>query len=900
MKFSSSGTGSSPTTRNSRPHDLNHTTTLISPNDNDDDDDTDHLLATIPLLNIGLNRSSYYTTENYISTFSNPLYTGYPAKYDIEVQLGSEMRLKDFLASIPSFSDFSEQQLLLLERRASISKYQPDEIIFYQQTKGDAFYIIHSGAVDIYIQDDLTLLPSDLGSRVNHLTEGCYFGERALMTLEPRAATVKSSSTSHQSTTVCLVFSRQTFEDAISGSNALLGNDINDSIDWSKDHETRSLYRHIEKILKIEKMTEITIKIRRVLYELTTAFTPELSADEVIARMVMTIKIALKGDRVGLFVLSEDRKSMVLKVSERSKGIRLPIKGLAGSVIESNQPMNIPDAYKDERFDNTMDRRTGYRTRQVLGVPVRHPLTGETIGLLQVNNRLDGSHDEFTNEEQGFLEIAAEQLSELLYGRADVFLNAGTNNSTEHTSANDASVAIVNSSDVMTPFQVELISFNFFYEEYVDPSVKYLELVVSLHLGVSQLCHSRSVIVEIPTPGSSTSPDGKSTTSKRRKSLVATSGEMSLNLRNRLIFNIATRDLPRAARILYRVGGSKKKKGPYDPIGWAAAPIYDFKGRMDCQLSVNLFQGDNNVPINTTLTNTHHDRSPSLSAVLCADLILNANTTPSPHHHTATSPRLITVIHSMPKTTQTIQGAVEQFTESSMNELERILLLSFNPLSTQLLTSEDKEFLWSLRYNILDRSELLAAFLMCVQWQNVEHVHEVYELLDLWEPPLPQQALQLLDRRFMDPKIRAYAVHCLEELDDDELALYMLQLCQQLKFENHADSALSRFLLRRSLANKRLIGHMFFWQLQSEAQNIDVRQRFITLLQVTLPLSVPHSRSLSVFLCLSLYPLSLSLSLSSTSLCLSLSLSLCVFVCLSLASLWPLSLSLCISPSHRP
>jgi len=53
--------------------------------------------------------------------------------------------------------------------------------------------------------------------------------------------------------------------------------------------------------------------------------------------------------------------------------------------------------------------------------------------------------------------------------------------------------------------------------------------------------------------------------------------------------------------------------------------------------------------------------------------------------------------------------------------------------------------------------------------------------------------LQLLDRRFMDPKVRAYAVHCLENLPDDELALFMLQLCQQLKFERYADSILSVF-----------------------------------------------------------------------------------------------------------
>lgn len=120
--------------------------------------------------------------------------------------------------------------------------------------------------------------------------------------------------------------------------------------------------------------------------------------------------------------------------------------------------------------------------------------------------------------------------------------------------------------------------------------------------------------------------------------------------------------------------------------------------------------------------------------------------------------------------------------------------------------------------------------------------------------------------------MRAYAVHCLEELPDDELALYMLQLCQQLKFErysahiffllqirilivdiclvhfnvyyvsrnslihvhihSHVDSALSRFLLRRALTKPRLIGHIYYWLLQSEVYNADVTKRYVILLQV--------------------------------------------------------------------
>jgi hypothetical protein len=46
------------------------------------------------------------------------------------------------------------------------------------------------------------------------------------------------------------------------------------------------------------------------------------------------------------------------------------------------------------------------------------------------------------------------------------------------------------------------------------------------------------------------------------------------------------------------------------------------------------------------------------------------------------------------------------------------------------------------------------------------------------------------------------------------------------------DSALSRFLLRRALTKPRLIGHIYYWLLQSEVYNVDVSKRYVILLQV--------------------------------------------------------------------
>jgi CRP-like cAMP-binding protein len=695
--------------------------------------------------------SRYRKVEGDLYVFDNPAYTGEAAATSVSRTLGSQMRLKDFLASIPSFADFSDSQLINLERKASIAKFEENEIIFRQGEQGEMFFVIHSGFVDILIQDSPDLLRrGDLGKVVNRLSEGCYFGERALMTAEPRAATVRSL---HQ--TVCITFSRETFEDVISGSNALIGGDVSDTVDWSKDHETRSLYKHIEKIRQIEKM-ELSKKIKRIIYELTTAFTPELSVDEVIARMVITVKGAVKGDRVGLFVLSEDRTNMVLKVSERSKGIRLPVRGLAGAVMTSSQPMNIPDAYQDNRFDSTLDRRTGYRTRQVLGVPLLHPISGETIGVLQVNNRSDGSLEKFSDEQQSILELAAEQLAELLYGRAELFMKTGVSKSAPAASIlgsvpgytpgvpvkRSLSTAVLSSADIDSPFEVELFSLSYFYSQSLKPGqFRYFKVDAYLFLALGQLCEPQSAVVELPTG----SPSESAEVFDEAAGGVVSAAEMMLDVRSRLKFDISVRDLPRATRIMFKVLGGKKKTGTFVPLGWAAAAVFDFKGSMACEVNVSLFPDDNDVPINTTLSNNKDSRSISLSAVLAADYALSDDPesqlfeeeTEQASSAKGTGKRdsmkalrrglsvgalvsKLMIVHAMPPRSAPIVATQQTFTDFELSELNRVLMLSFNPMSMTLLQPNDKKFLWDLRYSILDRPELLPAFVMCVNWSNSE------------------------------------------------------------------------------------------------------------------------------------------------------------------------------------
>lgn len=53
--------------------------------------------------------------------------------------------------------------------------------------------------------------------------------------------------------------------------------------------------------------------------------------------------------------------------------IRIPVNsGLCGACINQNQIVNVPDAYNDNRFDNSSDEKTGYRTKSVLCIPIRN------------------------------------------------------------------------------------------------------------------------------------------------------------------------------------------------------------------------------------------------------------------------------------------------------------------------------------------------------------------------------------------------------------------------------------------------------------------------------------------------------------------------------------------------
>jgi len=61
--------------------------------------------------------------------------------------------------------------------------------------------------------------------------------------------------------------------------------------------------------------------------------------------------------------------------------------GIVGYVASTGERLNIHDVYQDERFNQDVDNKTGYRTRSMLCMPIKDAVSGDVMGVAQVINK---------------------------------------------------------------------------------------------------------------------------------------------------------------------------------------------------------------------------------------------------------------------------------------------------------------------------------------------------------------------------------------------------------------------------------------------------------------------------------------------------------------------------------
>lgn len=107
-------------------------------------------------------------------------------------------------------------------------------------------------------------------------------------------------------------------------------------------------------------------------------------------------QVLLNCDRATMFIRDGDNMVVLAQGTEQEipVGYSVPVGvGIVGYVAKNCQTVNIQDAYSDARFNQEVDKRTGYKTNNMLCVPV-FDSTHRVIAALQMINKRQGAFNE--------------------------------------------------------------------------------------------------------------------------------------------------------------------------------------------------------------------------------------------------------------------------------------------------------------------------------------------------------------------------------------------------------------------------------------------------------------------------------------------------------------------------
>jgi type II secretory ATPase GspE/PulE/Tfp pilus assembly ATPase PilB-like protein len=126
--------------------------------------------------------------------------------------------------------------------------------------------------------------------------------------------------------------------------------------------------------------------------------------DEIMLEVSADVCALFNADRLTIYSMGEDKQSIVSKVKtglNSFKDLKLPIAehSIAGYVALAKKIANIKDVYDEAelrglnpnlRFLQEVDKRTGYRTKQMLVSPILEAGSNELIGVIQIINNKAG------------------------------------------------------------------------------------------------------------------------------------------------------------------------------------------------------------------------------------------------------------------------------------------------------------------------------------------------------------------------------------------------------------------------------------------------------------------------------------------------------------------------------
>lgn len=161
----------------------------------------------------------------------------------------------------------------------------------------------------------------------------------------------------------------------------------------------------------------------RALARLSSLVNSSLDLTEVLDNAMNYVEELMNAETSSIFEVDYERDELRFRLARgkwggKAQEIRLAMgEGIAGRVAQEGKPILVPDVEQDKRFTPRVDAHTGFKTRSIICVPIKHK--GRLIGVLEVVNKRGRPFDE---DDVELLTVVSNQIgiameNARLYGR---------------------------------------------------------------------------------------------------------------------------------------------------------------------------------------------------------------------------------------------------------------------------------------------------------------------------------------------------------------------------------------------------------------------------------------------------------------------------------------------------
>ena len=268
-------------------------------------------------------------------------------------------------------------------------RFAAGDIIFDESSRGREMYCLTRGRVRINKYTKF-----GVESLLGVLHEGDFFGELSVVDGMPRSARAEAMDECS-----AVLLSQQEIRRLTKESNEFTFNLLtNMAVRLRTMDQTFMLELDRSAIA-----TKAQVNRLNMLIEASKSVNSAIEIDKLLGLILDAASRSINADRGTLFMLDAATGELWSRVAQGNNivEIRLPVgKGLAGYVAKTGEVVNITDAYKDPRFNPEIDKKSGYKTRNVLCMPMRDK-DGKIFGVFQFLNKREGP---FLAEDESFID----------------------------------------------------------------------------------------------------------------------------------------------------------------------------------------------------------------------------------------------------------------------------------------------------------------------------------------------------------------------------------------------------------------------------------------------------------------------------------------------------------------